>query len=93
MGEAHPASARFVPPERDAAPVFQFGEQVLDMVVPGVDRPVPRRGIDHAELGRGVDGAAVGCKRGAQPGRHVAAVKGCVTRRDAGHEGRCVAQV
>ena len=35
VGEAHPAPARFVAPERDAAPVFQLGEQVLDVVAPG----------------------------------------------------------
>ena len=50
MGEAHPASARLVTPERDAAPVLQFGEQVLDVVASGVDRPVPRWWVHHAEL-------------------------------------------
>ena len=58
--------------------------------------------VHHAKLWRGVDGAAVGCERGAQPGRHVAAVKGSVTRGNAseiaerfarGHEGWGMAQV
>ena len=49
-----------------------------------------------------MDSAAVGCERGAQPGRHVAAVKGSVTRGNAseiaerfarGHEGWGMAQV
>ena len=68
MGEAHPALTCLVTPERDTAPAFQLGEQVFDVAAPGVELFVPERGIDHAELGRGVDGAAVHSERGAQPG-------------------------
>ena len=46
MGEAHPALARSVAPERDASPIFQPREQVLDMVAPGS----PKREAFAAEV-------------------------------------------
>ena len=93
MGEAHPALARLVAPECDAAPVLQLREQVLDVVAAGVDRLIPGRWVHHAKLWWGMDSAAIGCERGAQLGRHVAAVEGYVTSQDARDESRRGAQV
>ena len=92
MGGAHPAPPRFVAPDCDASPMLQLREQVSDMVALGVDRLVPGRRVHHAELGWGVDGAALSRERGAQLGRHAATVEGGVPRGDARDEGRCVAQ-
>jgi hypothetical protein len=75
MGEAHPVAAALVVPESDAVPVFEAGEQVLDMVAPGLQLGIPGRWIDHAPLGRGVNGAAFRGIGGAQGCRDIAPVE------------------
>ena len=60
MGETHPTTAGLVAPESDTRAVLEPGEQVLDVVAPGVQHRIPCGWIDHAALGRGVDGAALG---------------------------------
>jgi hypothetical protein len=51
MGEAHPTAACFVASQGNAGKILEPGEQVLDVVPPGIQHGIPRRWIDHAPLG------------------------------------------
>src|SRR5690348_11453121 len=93
MGEAHPTPARLVAPEGDAGPILEPGEQVLDVMAPGVQLGIPCGWIDHAPLGRSVDGAALGGEGGAERGRDVTSVERRVAGWDARGECRRIAQV
>lgn len=66
VGEVHPAPACFVAPQREAGIVLQAAESVLDQVSLGIEPGILRGRIDHAPLGRDVDGAAICGKSGAE---------------------------
>lgn len=59
------AAAGPVAPEGDAGVVIEPGEQVLDLVAPGVQLGAPFARIGHAPLGRGVESVAVRGESGA----------------------------
>jgi hypothetical protein len=82
MGEADPAPARLVTPKGNADPILEPGEQVLDVVAPGIQLGIPFRRVDHASLGRGVDRAAIGGEGSAERGRDVASVERRIAGRD-----------
>lgn len=78
IGEAHPAPACLVTPEGDAAPVLQSGEQVLDVVTSVIQLGMPFGRVDHASLGRRVDGAAIRGEGGMERSRDGTPVKRCL---------------
>ena len=93
VDEAHPIAAGFVTAERDPGAIFQAREHVLDTMAPGVDRLVPWRWIEHALLGRGMNGATLRGKVGMQLGGNLAAVERCVGGWQISHQRPGVAQV
>ena len=93
VSTAHPASACFVPPERDASPILHMEEQGLDVVALGLQRGGLWRWSGHVAPWRGVDGAAAGRNGGAQCCRDAASVKSRVASRTARRQRGRVAQV